>query len=168
MQCTRALSNEKILEQRAVRANRLRPNAGAAVNQVVDAQFRNESLQRLAEQTPAERATKLVADHRRVSSKESPEPAKEQRVSRVTQIHIPGAVAFASELEHGVRAGFDAAADHPREVHPRNGNRDRGQDTRDGESTIVVPAAARSTLKRHDANVILRRRGSDSIAANRR
>src|SRR4051812_10925107 len=108
MQRARAFLNHEVLQQRAVSADRLCSNTGAARDEIVDSQLRNESLEPLAEQLSAERAAKLVTNHRRVSLQESPQAAKEQGIRRISKIYLRRAIAFARERENGVRSTLHA------------------------------------------------------------
>src|SRR5436190_19769139 len=101
----------EILDQRAIRCHRLGANASAAGLEVVLANLRHQPLQRLAEQTFAERTFQFLPTHPLVLSEKPPETGETQRVSKVSQVDIRFAIAFASEGQNRVRTRFNAAFD---------------------------------------------------------
>ena len=72
---------------------------------------------------------------------ETPEAAVGQRVEQVAGVEIGLAVALARERQHGVRPGFDAAVNQPREVHAQERETaDRARGRSDAAPATAAPA----------------------------
>ena len=94
----------EILNQVALRRNRLRAHSRAARRQIARPDLRHQPLQRQAEQLPAERPPQLVPAHRRIFPQEAPQPAVAQGVEQIARVEVGLAVAFPRQCQHRVRA----------------------------------------------------------------
>src|ERR1041384_1921443 len=111
------LPNDEVVEQRAVRRNRLRAHARAARLPVVDPDRRHQALPRSGEGALAERPVLLLESHAPVASRDRAEAGEGKRLPEIARVEIGFAVALAREGQHGVRARLDVAVDRAREMY---------------------------------------------------
>src|ERR1044072_1214980 len=95
------LPNDEVVEQRAVRRNRLRAHARAARLQVVDPDRRHQALQRSGERALAERPVLLLESHAPVASRDRAEAGEGKRLPEIARVEIGFALSLASPGPHG-------------------------------------------------------------------
>ena len=167
MEGSRFLHNVEILKKGTIARHGLGSNARPTRGEVLGADFGDEFLERLGEESFAEGAAAFVPDHRGVAAEEIPESREGEDLSSFAGVDIGLSVAFAGEGENGIRAGFDAAVDEAGEVDSKEGKRwvGHGVDEVSGEMVSFGGEFEIFAAKGDNADIVFcASKGGDAIA----
>src|SRR5580765_1912697 len=153
-------ANEEVVDEAAVPAHRLGPDARRRGEQVAVLELGQDPADAVTEAVGGDRPDHLLEPGPPVRAGESPEAVVCRDAGQVARVHLAPAVALPGEREDGVGAGMDVAVDAAGEVHAEERERrvrdgiDQSADERGGVGREVVVL----TAERDDPHVVDRLR----------
>ena len=121
MKLARSPGDQEIVDQGAVRGNRLGPDARVRGLQVGGLNLRHQVLEGLYEGTLADRAMHLSHAHAKMFAEQAASPSVRKGFAEVFQVQVRFSVAFAGKGENGVGTTCNRTTDHPGNMHPEEG-----------------------------------------------